>query len=83
MVFRSDKVRGLDPEVLKRCQKRWKPEASLECRHPVYKNVMVMAVTCDGKPECYGGVDEKDCKQDNLYIPLGEDYDCICKNICE
>ena len=43
----------------------------MECRHPVYKNVTVMAVTCDGKPECYNNIDEKDCKQNNIGIVLG------------
>ena len=71
MVFRSDKVGGLDPEVLERCQKRWKSEASLPCRHPVYENVMVRAVTCDGKPECYNNMDEKGCKQNKIDIVLG------------
>ena len=73
MVFPSRSGKGLDPEVLERCQKRWKPEASLECRHPVYENVMVLAVTCDGKVECYNKVDEKSCRRNDIYIVLGED----------
>ena len=43
----------------------------MECRDPVYQNMTVMAVTCDGKPECYGDIDEKDCKQNNIGIVLG------------
>ena len=71
MGFSPRSGKGLDPEILERCQKRWKPEASLECRHPVYENVMVMAVTCDGKPECYDNIDEKSCKPNTIGIVLG------------
>jgi len=39
--------------------------------------MIVMAVTCDGKPECFGSVDEKDCKQNNVYNILGKDHEFL------
>ena len=50
---------------------KWRDGASKVCRHPVYDNVQVLSVACDGIVECWQGVDEKDCKQNDVWILLG------------
>ena len=49
----------------------------MECRHPSpsFANIdrdMVRAVRCDGRRECLGGLDEKDCNTDLVTFVAGE-----------
>ena len=51
---------------------KWRQGANKECRHPLYENVRILAVACDGKAECWNDEDEKNCKRDEIEILLGQ-----------
>ena len=49
----------------------------MKCRHPSpsFENIdraMVLAVKCDGRSECRGGLDEQDCNTDLVTYVAGE-----------
>ena len=68
---------NLDEKTKERCEKRWREGANMKCRHPSpsFANItrdMVLAVKCDSRSECLGGLDEKDCNTDLVTYLAGE-----------
>ena len=56
-------------------------EASFPCKSPHYPNMVdILAVRCDSISECYGNLDEEDCKQPLIPIESIGNKTCKPKN---